>query len=110
MSAQRRGGGAPTRGLQFHIPAAGNRIGGCRDSWRPNHLLRRTASGGVWKSTDSGQLGPIFDSQPAQAIGALALSVTDPKIVWAGTGEAWAIRDSDMMGNGVYKTTDAGQT
>jgi hypothetical protein len=40
----------------------------------------------------------------------LALSVTDPKIVWAGTGEAWAIRDSDMMGNGVYKTTDAGQT
>jgi photosystem II stability/assembly factor-like uncharacterized protein len=45
-----------------------------------------------------------------QAIGALALAGSDHNIVWAGTGEAWAIRDSDMMGNGVYKSTDAGQT
>ena len=51
---------------------------------------------------------PIFDKQPSQAIGALAVTPSDPKIVWAGTGEAWAIRDSDMQGDGIYKSTDAG--
>ena len=45
-----------------------------------------------------------------QAIGALAVSPSDPNIVWAGTGEAWVIRDSDVMGNGIYKSTDAGKT
>ena len=69
------------------------------------------ASGGIWKSTDSGKtFVPIFDDQPVQAIGALAVSPSDPNIVWAGTGEAWAIRDADMMGDGIYKSTDAGKT
>jgi len=69
------------------------------------------ASGGVWKTTDSARTWtPIFDDQPVQAIGALAIAASDPKIVWAGTGEAWAIRDSDMMGDGVYKSTDGGAT
>ncbi|HWP36925.1 MAG TPA: hypothetical protein VNL18_05155 [Gemmatimonadales bacterium] len=69
------------------------------------------ASGGVWKTTDGGRtFTPVFDDQPVQAIGALAVAPSDPTIVWAGTGEAWAIRDSDMMGDGVYKSTDAGQT
>ena len=45
-----------------------------------------------------------------QAIGALALAPSNPKIVWAGTGEAWTIRDSDVTGDGVYKSTDAGAT
>ena len=53
---------------------------------------------------------PIFDKQPAAAIGALAVAPSDPSQVWAGTGEAWAIRDSDVMGNGIYKSTDAGKT
>jgi hypothetical protein len=69
------------------------------------------ASGGVWKSTDSGQTwAPIFDAQPVQAIGALAVAQSDPNQVWAGTGEAWVIRDSDIGGDGVYKSTDAGKT
>jgi photosystem II stability/assembly factor-like uncharacterized protein len=69
------------------------------------------ASGGVWKTTDGGQtFEPIFDDQPAQAIGALAVSQSNPSIVWAGTGEAWAIRDADVMGDGVYKSADAGRT
>ena len=69
------------------------------------------ASGGVWKTTDGARTWtPIFDDEPAQAIGALAVAPSDPNIVWAGTGEAWAIRDSDMMGDGIYKSTDAGKT
>ncbi len=69
------------------------------------------ASGGIWKTTDGGKtFVPIFDDQPVQAIGALAVAVSDPKIVWAGTGEAWAIRDADVQGDGVYKSTDAGAT
>jgi len=69
------------------------------------------ASGGVWKTTDGAKtFEPVFDGQPVQAIGALALAASDPEIVWAGTGEAWMIRDSDVMGDGVYKSTDAGKT
>ncbi len=46
---------------------------------------------------------------PVQAIGALAVAPSKPNIVWAGTGEAWAIRDADLMGDGVYKSTDSGK-
>ena len=67
------------------------------------------ASGGVWKSTDGGlSHAPVFDDQKVQAIGSLAVSPSNPRIVWAGTGEAWAIRDADVMGDGIYKSTDAG--
>src|SRR5260370_22158893 len=69
------------------------------------------ASGGVWKTTDGAKtFEPVFDDQPVQAIGALAVSASNPSIVWAGTGEAWTIRDSDVTGDGVYKSTDAGKT
>ena len=69
------------------------------------------ASGGVWKTTDGGQtFAPIFDDQPVQAIGALAVAPSDPKIIWAGTGEAWVIRPTDVIGDGIYKSTDAGAT
>jgi photosystem II stability/assembly factor-like uncharacterized protein len=52
----------------------------------------------------------VFDDMPVQAIGALALSPSDPNQVWAGTGEGWVIRPSDVMGDGIYKSTDAGKT
>jgi len=68
------------------------------------------ASGGVWKSIDGGtNWAPIFDAQPAQSIGALAIAPSDPNVVWAGTGEAF-IRSNVSIGNGVYKSTDAGKT
>ncbi len=67
------------------------------------------ASGGVWKSSDGAKtFTPVFDDENVQAIGALAVAPTAPSTVWAGTGEAWAIRDADIIGNGVYKSEDAG--
>src|SRR6476646_5058884 len=70
-----------------------------------------SASGGIWKSSDSGvTFRPVFDSMAVQAIGALAVAPSSPNMVWAGTGEAWAIRDADVMGDGVYLSTDSGAT
>jgi photosystem II stability/assembly factor-like uncharacterized protein len=69
------------------------------------------ASGGVWKTSDGGKsFEPVFDDQPVQAIGALAVAPSDSNVVWAGTGEAWVIRPSDVMGDGIYKSADAGKT
>ncbi len=68
------------------------------------------SSGGVFKSSDAGTTWePVFDDQPAQSIGALAVSWSDPNVVWAGTGEAF-VRSNISIGNGVYKSTDAGRT
>jgi photosystem II stability/assembly factor-like uncharacterized protein len=104
----------PPQGLAFRFmgPAVGNRIASAAGvPGDPTVYYAGAASGGIWKSTDSGAtFSPIFDSQPVAAIGSLAVAPSDPKTVWAGTGEAWAIRDSDMMGDGVYKSTDAGAT
>src|SRR5436309_1285087 len=52
----------------------------------PSTYYAGAASGGVWKTTDAGKtFAPIFDAQPVQAIGALAVAPSDPKTVWAGT-------------------------
>ncbi len=68
------------------------------------------ASGGIFKSTDGGiHWEPIFDSQDVSSIGALALAPSDPSIVWAGTGESF-IRSHISVGNGIYKSMDAGKT
>lgn len=68
------------------------------------------ASGGIFKSTDAGtHWDPIFDSQPVSSIGALAVAASDPNIVWAGTGEPF-IRSHISVGQGVYKSLDAGKT
>ena len=77
----------------------------------PNTYYLGSASGGVWKSTDGGQVFvPIFDDQPVAAIGTIAVAASDPNIVWVGTGESWVIRYSDVMGDGVYVSKDAGKT
>jgi photosystem II stability/assembly factor-like uncharacterized protein len=98
--------------FRFVGPRVGNRIAsvaGVRGD--PGVYYAGAASGGVWKSTDAGNRWlPIFDKQTAAAIGALTVAPSQPGTVWAGTGEAWVIRDSDVMGNGIYKSTDAGRT
>src|SRR2546430_1790251 len=68
------------------------------------------ASGGVWKSDDGGtRYRPVFDEQPVQSIGAIALDPKNSKNVWVGTGESWT-RNSVSIGDGVYKSTDGGET
>src|SRR5579863_9025608 len=113
--AQRRGaqadGGDAFR-FRFVGPLAGNRVASVAAvPGDVNTYYAGAASGGIFKSVDGGfGWTPIFDSQPVAAIGALAVSPSTPNIVWAGTGEAWAIRDVDVTGNGMYKSTDAGKT
>src|SRR5579863_152091 len=66
------------------------------------------ASGGVWKSMNGGTtFKPVFDKQPVQSIGALAIDPSNPKTLWAGTGESW-MRNSVSIGDGIYKSTDGG--
>ncbi|MBA3881477.1 MAG: sialidase [Chthoniobacterales bacterium] len=68
------------------------------------------ASGGVWKSEDNGTtFKPVFDEQPVQSIGAIALDPRNSKNVWVGTGESWT-RNTISIGNGVYRSTDGGET
>lgn len=68
------------------------------------------ASGGVWKSTDGGTTyRPKFDKQPVQSIGAIALNPNDENDVWVGTGETWT-RNSVSIGDGVYRSTDGGES
>ena len=66
------------------------------------------ASGGVWKSVNGGTtFKPVFDKEPVQSIGAIAIDPSNPKTVWVGTGESWT-RNSVSIGDGIYKSTDGG--
>ncbi|MFZ0480620.1 MAG: hypothetical protein WAL71_15885 [Terriglobales bacterium] len=69
-----------------------------------------SVNGGIWKTTDAGVVWkPIFDGQPVASIGALAVAPSDPRTIYAGTGES-DIREDLSSGNGVYKSSDAGTT
>ena len=69
-----------------------------------------SASGGVWKSMNGGTtFKPVFDKEPVQSIGAVTIDPSNPKVVWVGTGESWT-RNSVSIGDGVYKSTDGGDT
>lgn len=76
----------------------------------PNIYYVGAASGGIFKTTDGGiHWDPIFDSQDVSSVGAIAVAATDPNIVWAGTGEPY-IRSHISIGDGIYKSMDAGRT
>src|SRR6266436_10188860 len=93
LHAQRREPAKP-EGLAFRFlgPVVGNRVASIAGvPGDPSIYYAGAASGGVWKTTDGGiSWVPVADSMPVAAIGALAVAPSDPSVVWAGTGEAWA--------------------
>ena len=77
---------------------------------QPNVFYVGQGNGGVWKSNDYGRTwNPIFDNQPTQSIGAIAVAPSDPNIVYVASGEGLQ-RPDLSVGNGIYKSTDAGKT
>jgi photosystem II stability/assembly factor-like uncharacterized protein len=77
---------------------------------QPNVFYIAAVNGGVWKTTDFGNTWiPIFDDQPSGSVGALAVAPSDPNILYVGSGEGLQ-RPDLAVGDGVYKSTDAGKT
>ncbi|MGF2411793.1 WD40/YVTN/BNR-like repeat-containing protein [Ferruginibacter sp.] len=75
----------------------------------PNIIYLGTASGGVWKTENSGaKWEPIFDEQSILNIGAVAIQQSNPSVLWVGTGEGNP-RNSINIGGGIYKSLDGGK-
>ena len=77
---------------------------------QPNVYYFGAVNGGVWKSTDYGRTwNSIFDAEPTGSVGAIAVAPSDPNIIYVGSGEGLQ-RPDLSVGNGMYKSTDAGAT
>jgi photosystem II stability/assembly factor-like uncharacterized protein len=77
---------------------------------QPNIFYMAPVNGGVWKSDDYGRTwNPIFDRESAQSIGAIAVAASNPNIIYVASGEGLH-RPDLSIGNGIYKSTDAGKT
>jgi len=82
-------------------------------AWHPtntNIIYAGSASGGLWKTTNSGtSWTPLTDDLPSLAVGTVALDPSDPNIVYIGTGEgSWNV--DAVYGAGIFKSTDGGAT
>src|SRR5262245_52550825 len=108
-----KGGPPEFKYLKYRLvgPAAGGRVS--RAAGVPGDPLTHyaaRAAGGLWKSADGGLTWkPLMDDQPTATIGSIAIAPSDPNVVYVGTGEA-NIRGNVEVGNGIYKSTDAGKT
>jgi len=77
---------------------------------KPDTFYVATAGGGVWKTADGGiTFTSVFDDQPTQCIGSVAICQERPEVVYVGTGEGNP-RNSVSWGSGVYRSTDGGRT
>jgi photosystem II stability/assembly factor-like uncharacterized protein len=77
---------------------------------QPNVFYVAATNGGVWKTDDIGRTWhPLFDDQPTGSIGAIAVAPSEPNVVYVGSGEG--VQRPDLsVGDGIYKSTDAGKT
>ncbi|MBY0436153.1 MAG: glycosyl hydrolase, partial [Cyclobacteriaceae bacterium] len=97
--------------FRFIGPDGNRAIAVVGEPGNPNVSYIGAASGGIWKTEDMGfHWKPVFDETDDSSIGALAIAPSNPKQVWAGTGETFLIRPAHAVGNGVYKSSNAGKT
>jgi photosystem II stability/assembly factor-like uncharacterized protein len=89
----------------------GRSLGIAGSSQRKNEYYFGAVGGGLWKTIDGGMnWKPVTDGQmKSSSVGAVAVSESNPDIVYIGTGET-EFRGNIMQGDGVYKSTDAGKT
>jgi len=77
---------------------------------QPNVFYMAQVNGGVWKTEDYGHTWtPIFDDQPTGSVGSIAVALSDPNVIYVGSGEGLQ-RPDLSVGDGIYKSTDAGKT
>jgi photosystem II stability/assembly factor-like uncharacterized protein len=100
-------------GLKYRMigPHRGGRtVGICGVNNEPNVFYMGVNNGGVWKTKDYGHTWkPIFDSQNTGSVGDIAVAPSNPNIIYVGSGEG--IQRPDLsIGNGLYKSSDAGNT
>jgi len=77
---------------------------------QPNVFYMAQVNGGVWKTEDYGHTWtPIFDDQPTGSVGCIAVAPSDPNVIYVGSGEGLQ-RPDLSIGDGIYKSTDAGRT
>jgi photosystem II stability/assembly factor-like uncharacterized protein len=77
---------------------------------RPSVFYVGAVDGGVWKTDDAGRTWrPIFDGQPTQSIGSIAVAPSDPNTVYVASGEG-LLRPDLSVGNGIYRSRDGGRS
>lgn len=88
----------------------GRTVGAVGVPQQPNVFYIGVNNGGVWKTTDYGRTWlPIFDSQPTGSIGDVAVAPSNPNVLYVASGEG--IQRPDLsVGDGIYKSVDAGKT
>jgi photosystem II stability/assembly factor-like uncharacterized protein len=106
---------SPFEGMKYRLvgPFRGGRVLAVAGvPGQPDTYYFGAVAGGMWKTTDGGlNWRPLWDkfTEASPSIGAIAIAPSDPNVIYVGTGEA-CIRGNIVMGNGVYKSTDAGKT
>ncbi len=107
---------SPFRDLKWQYLGPTNISGRCTDvaivapKGKNYTIYVASASGGIWKTDNEGTTwAPVFEHEPTAAFGAIALALSDPQTIWAGTGEQNIFRSS-QAGCGVYKSADGGKT